>query len=208
MAYDYLGVKFRTQMTDATPPDDPRIHALAEWCVAFDQYGLAPPYDGGSYGNLSFRIMPGDSAFIITASSSGLGDSIANDRFVTVDTIDLAGGIVYARGSRLPSSESMVHHAIYRTRPDINAIFHGHCDNISRNATTLSAPITHREAPYGTRELVEQVMRILHRGPFIEMRNHGFLSTGKTIEEAGMRALEYAVRAEGIARERRDHSTV
>jgi ribulose-5-phosphate 4-epimerase/fuculose-1-phosphate aldolase len=185
----YVGVKFRTEMVGRDLPTDPRIQGLSHWCKVFHETGLAPPYAGGSYGNLSFRLKSNEPSFVITAAKSGLADSVSPDRFVTVDRVNLENGIVYARGQREPSSESMVHAAIYDLRPEVEAIFHGHSDEISKNAERLGIPITSREEPYGTVELVKRVQEILGNHRFIEMRNHGFISLGKEIAEAGFCAL-------------------
>jgi len=105
--------------------------------------------------------------------------------------MDLESGIVYAIGSRKPSSEAMVHYAIYHARPDIQAVFHGHCDKISRDAEKLGIPITSREEPYGTIALVERVLESLDGLDFLEMRNHGFLALGKSLDDAGNLALKF-----------------
>jgi len=191
----YEGVKFRTETLGIDVPNDPRIKELSFWCQIFDERGLAPPYEGGSYGNLSFRLKPNSPSFIITAAKSGLAESKAPNRFVTVDRVDFERGIVYARGSRQPSSESMVHSAIYDLRPEIQAIFHGHSKEISANAERLGIPITTRKEEYGTIALVRRVQESLNGNPFLEMRDHGFLSMGETINEAGNNALHYLERA-------------
>lgn len=191
MAYGYVGVKFRTEMLGTDLPNDSRLDRLKYWCKVFHDKGLAPPYEGGSYGNLSFRLRKGEDGFIITASQSGLGESTTNDRFVTVPRVDLRKGIVYAIGSRKPSSEAMVHYAIYHARPDVQAVFHGHCDKISKNAKKIGIPVTLKEEPYGTIALVDRVLEILDNNYFLEMKNHGFISLGKSLDEAGNLTLEF-----------------
>ncbi|MBU0894436.1 MAG: class II aldolase/adducin family protein [Nanoarchaeota archaeon] len=186
----YEGVKFQTEMIGKDLPNDSRLKKLKYWCQVFHEKNLAPPYDGGSYGNLSFRLEDGQDKFIITASSSGLNESNTNDRFVTIQRIDLEAAIVYASGSRKPSSEAMVHAAIYHARSDVNAVFHGHCDRISKDAEKLGIPITSREEPYGTTQLVDRVLETLGDNYFLEMRNHGFLALGKSLDDAGNLALE------------------
>lgn len=194
MREEYVGVKFETIMINTKAPIDKRIKDLSKWCLLFDEKNLAPPYEGGSYGNLSFRIKQYGFPFIITASNSGLKDSKINNRFVTVNSIDFEKGIVKATGQRKPSSESMVHGIIYKLRPEINAVFHGHCKEISENAKRLRIVTTKEEKPYGTLELVKQVLNVLKEDPnisFFEMKNHGFLALGKTIKEAGEITLNW-----------------
>jgi len=192
MAEQYRGVKFVTEMVGMKVPSDKRIDRLIYWCGIFDKKGLAPPYDGGSYGNLSFRLKPGRGNFVITAAQSGLADSTSLDRFVEVNEVDFDRGVVKASGARNPSSESMVHAAIYNHRPEVNAIFHGHCKAISENAERLGIPITKQEAPYGTLALVDRVLEIINTpntDGMMEMRNHGFISLGINLDDAGKRVL-------------------
>jgi len=196
MSYAYEGVKFRTEMVGSEIPDDPRLPNLKRWCKLFDDQGLAPPYDGGSYGNLSFRTEEGPASFIITASNSGLGDSNDDDRFVAVPRIDLEKGIVYARGTRKPSSESMVHFAIYSRRPNVNAIFHGHCEIISAYAEKAHISVTRREEQYGTTAIVDRVLEVLGERYIVEMRNHGFIALGANMDDAGRKTLDALTRCE------------
>lgn len=196
MAKGYEGVKFRTEMKGTEVPSDSRLEKLSYWCKIFHDKNLAPPYEGGSYGNLSFRIKEGENSFIITASSSSLADSSSNDRFATVERVDLDKGIVYAFGKRKPSSEAILHWEIYNQRPFVNAIFHGHCEEISANVEKLGIIETKRKHPYGTLALVKSVIEVLGNHNFLEMKGHpGFLALGKTIDEAGELSLEMLKRA-------------
>jgi ribulose-5-phosphate 4-epimerase/fuculose-1-phosphate aldolase len=114
----YQGIKFRTEIIDREVPKDSRLKELKYWCKEFHRYGLAPPYEGGSYGNLSFRVHNGEDPFIITGSRIGLKNKLSDDCFVRVPSCNLGKRIVYVRGAREPSSESMFHFAIYHQRRD------------------------------------------------------------------------------------------
>jgi ribulose-5-phosphate 4-epimerase/fuculose-1-phosphate aldolase len=192
----YVGVKFAARMVGRTWPNnlfsgDSRLDELKYWCKIFHEKGLAPPYKNGSFGNLSFRVEPERSHFVITASNSSLANS-ADNRFSTVVGVNLQKRIVSAIGLRKPSSEAMVHYIIYRELPEIQAVFHGHSEVISRNLEKLGIRETFKEEPYGTLPLVLQVQEAINRYPearFIQMKNHGFISFGSTLEEAGGRAL-------------------
>lgn len=199
MPEGYEGVRFMTTVVGRAPTDT-RIAELKLWCEVFHTHNLAPPYSGGSYGNLSFRVRPGANGFVITTSKTGL-NVLADNCFSEVLYIDLGKGIVYASGTKEPSSESMVHYVIYRERPDVGAVFHGHSLEILASANALRVPETEREAPYGTLDLVEEVLNVLNKENFLTMKNHGFLSLGKTMQEAGelaMRMHRQAVRVLGV----------
>ena len=193
----YRGAKFCTLVTAAQHPfaSDPRLARLKHWCREFHERGLAPPYDGGSYGNLSYRFNEFSPRFVITASNSGLADSCSDDRFVLVDSIDFEANTVQVTGTREPSSESLVHYGIYCRRPDVMAVLHGHCPLISRTADALGIPVTHARQPYGTTALLNSVLDVLAGAWFVEMRGHGFLSLGTSIDDAGERAAALLLQA-------------
>jgi len=184
-----MRVTFHTEFRDRTPPRDDRITELRSWCVRFHDLNLTPPCRGSSLGNLSFRVQEGGHAFIITASEVRVKDDPADDMFVTVHSCDPAKGIVRASGLKEPSSETMLHAAIYRERGDVGAVFHGHSDLLLRCGETLGVPVTGREEEAASPALVASVLDILQDETFIIMRNHGFLSLGRDMHEAGERAV-------------------
>ncbi|NPA68922.1 MAG: class II aldolase/adducin family protein, partial [Chlorobi bacterium] len=97
---------------------------------------------------------------------------------------------IIGKGKKQPSSESIMHYFIYDNNPEINAVFHGHSAEILQYAEKLRIPITEKEEPYGTIKAAKEVLKSLKKHNFIVMRNHGFVSCGKTAEEAGKNVLE------------------
>jgi len=184
-----MRVTFHTEFRDRTPPRDDRAAELRSWCVRFHDSNLTPPYRGSSLGNLSFRVHGDGHAFIITASEVRVKDDPAEDMFVTVHSCDPAKGIVSASGLKEPSSETMLHAAIYRERGDVGAVFHGHSDLLLRCGETLGVPVTEREEEAASLALVASVLHVLKDETFIIMRNHGFLSLGRDMHEAGEQAV-------------------
>ena len=186
----HQGVKFRTEIISKEVPRDPRIKELKYWCREFHRYNLTPPHKSGSCGNLSFRLENDKDPFIITGSRIGLKDVLFDNCFVKVSSIDLETCIVRARGTREPSSESMLHFAIYHRRKDINAIFHGHSQKILSCVNKLKIPETKQEEPYGSIKLVQSVLEVLDNKSFLVIKKHGFISLGRTMKEAGELALQ------------------
>lgn len=185
---EYNGIKFRVIFENPTPPDHPLIPQLALWCGYFHRLGLAPPYPGGSYGNLSFRT--GQESFIITGTCIGLKDKLTNDSFVEVRCTDVASGLVWVRGTRNPSSESLMHAGIYRCRHDVTAVFHGHAPLLIEKADVSGLAVTASEYPYGTPELADAVSGMALSHDFFIIRNHGFISLGTNPEDAGQLAVQ------------------
>jgi hypothetical protein len=197
MNEQYQGIKFKTILKDKEQPADPRMKELGYWCNYFHEKNLAPPYPEGSYGNLSFRIKEGENEFFITGTCIGFKDNLAPDSFVKITECDVENKIVYAEGKYFPSSESMLHYSIYETRPEVNAIFHGHSKEIMMAVKNLDIPETKSEEPYGTTELVNSVLEILGDYDFIFMKNHGFISLGISMKEAGEKCMEILNRISG-----------
>jgi ribulose-5-phosphate 4-epimerase/fuculose-1-phosphate aldolase len=185
----HVGVKFVTEFLSAAPPADARLEELKTWCAEFHRRDFAPPYGEFSQGNLSFRIRPAEDAFIISGSQVGWKDSLTDDKFVMVHRCNMEKGIVYACGTRDPSSESMLHFAIYNARKDVQAVFHGHSREILKCVNRLNLPETREKASYGSMELVRSVMEVLGAANFVLIRKHGFISLGASMKEAGERAI-------------------
>lgn len=189
----YQGVKFKTIFLKKKPPAHPDIAMLEKWCSIFHQKNLAPPYADGSFGNLSFRTKK--DTFIITGSRIGLKCSLSNDCFVEIIQCDQTKKIIKVIGIREPSSETMLHAAIYEKRSDIAAIMHGHSPELLIKSTILQIPETKDEKPYGTIELVECVLELIDRNNLIMMKNHGFIAVGESMPEAGKLVLQVLEKA-------------
>jgi len=144
-------------------------------------------------GNLSVRI-PTDRAFAITPSNYDYLKMIPSDICVLdMDLVSLAC-------SRQPSVESAMHAAIYKVRPDVNAIIHTHQVYPSTLAL-IGKPIPALfdeqvrflgrsvdiipYAPSGTGMLMNTVTRKVknHNNAYI-MANHGALLFGGDMERA------------------------
>jgi len=190
MSENYSGVKFQTVFLGSQIPGDNRLIQMKRWAGIFAERNLAPSDASGSAGNLSFRIEKESNKFIITGTKIELKKTLFDDSFVTVSDCDMEKGIVYASGTREPSSESRLHYAIYKQRPYVNAVFHGHCSEILAAAKKLMIPETLKYESYGTMELINSVTQILRKESFIIMKEHGFLAIAGTIAEAGYLTLK------------------
>ncbi len=188
----YEGVKYRTIIESADLPSDPRIEEIRKWCMVFHEKNLAPYYPGGTHGNMSFRLKPGEDSFVITAARSSFAEYLSADSFFTITRVLPEEMAVYAYGALLrePSSETLLHHAIYKARPDVHTILHGHCESISRNSEKMGVPTTKEFVESGTVKIVASVLEILDDHHFIEIRDHGFMAMAKTIDEAGELAMK------------------
>ena len=179
-------IRFNSIFVSDQAPRDPRMEELKEWCERFQKNELTPEVQGNYTGNLSFRSGEG---FIITASGMKSKKNLADDCFVYVKDYDEKTNTFYVEGKKQPSSETMMHYLIYKNHEEVNAVFHGHDDTIVANADKLGLPVTEKEYESGTIELAKEVLKILGDKNLIALRNHGFVSLGGTMKEAGELAL-------------------
>lgn len=174
-----------------TTHDDDTAAAVVAIARAMDDAGLAP----NKSGNVSCRAAGG---FLITPSGVPYRDLEPQD----IAELDATGDIRAA--SRRPSSEWRMHTAIYRQRPEVNAIIHTH----SPNATALACarrgiPAFHymialaggdiRCAPYatfGTDELAGHALAGLEDRRATLLANHGVVAVGASLRAALAVALE------------------
>ncbi len=178
----YQGIKFNVEI-NRKEINHYHLKELNSYCKIFHKNSLAPSYSGGSYGNLSFRKKKFKNEFIITPSNSCLGN-LENKDFVEITNFNLEKKKIFCDGLRKPSSETILHYFIYKKRPEINAIFHGHSKKILDFSEKKNIISTKNEIPYGTIELVDATLKILEDNYFFILKNHGFFSIGKSMKES------------------------
>ena len=196
MSEGYIGVKFKTVFLEQCTPKNQCIKELISWCKKFSEIGIAPKHGNASFGNLSARTKNG---FITTGTGTD-HENMKDSDFAEVISVSISEKKVRAIGLVAPSSESIMHYAIYSMRPDVNAIFHGHDAEVLKNAKKLGVPVTEKEEPYGSLELMEESKKLCVHDYFI-LKNHGIISLGKTMQDAGKRAIEMHKKAESIKSE-------
>lgn len=138
---------------------------------------------------------------VITPTGMDRAEMLPED----VVVIDMQGRVVEALTGKKPTSESMMHIAVYKARPDVGAIVHTH----SKNATAFAVmnkpiPAIVYElfllgckqgyipvAPYGrpgTKALAESVLKPLEISDVALMQAHGVIAVAKDLKEALLRA--------------------
>jgi ribulose-5-phosphate 4-epimerase/fuculose-1-phosphate aldolase len=183
--------KFTVRTRDLVPNLHPaEVERLSFWCARFAAEGLAPVVGGASAGNLSFRTPGG---FVITASRSLLKSGLGWRDFVEVVREDWAAWEMHVLGDRVPSSDAFLHGRIYSVRPDVNAVLHGHDDLVLAHADALARrmPIvsTDEAMLFGTRQDAVSTAQALGAAHTIIRKGHGFVTVGRTLDQAGERAL-------------------
>ena len=140
-------------------------------------------------GNISIKA---DKCIYITASGSSLGALKKEDIVLT----DLDGNEI-SQGKA--SSEKKLHVAIYRLRPEINAIIHTHPVYLTSFASchkALKEPIMSENILYfedipvakyampSSDELVKNTIKHLKKRDVVMMANHGAIAIASSLEDA------------------------
>jgi len=172
-------------------------HELCRVGRAMNKSGLCAFLGVYAPGNLSARL-PKSSRIIISPSGYDKG-SLKPKNLVIVD---LNGNLL--EGNLHPSTETPTHCAIYRKRPEVNAVVHAHSPgclafavaNQEISATTIElAAVTGKHVPLakyatpGTEALAESTVLGLGTSDAVIMANHGLATVGKTLDEAFQNAL-------------------
>ena len=171
-------------------------HSIVHACRRMEPLGLSH----GTSGNISVRC--GDKLLI---TPSGVPyDTLSSDGIVSMD---FDGGW---QGELAPSSEWRFHLDIMQTRPDVNAVVHGH----PLYATSLAIcrrdiPAVHymiaaaggatircaEYATFGTQALSVNVLKAMQERNCCLLANHGMIATGANLE----RAIRLASELENLA---------
>ena len=154
--------------------------------VAAAQSFLKSNLTVGSWGNISCRV--GDT---IAITPSGMG----YDKLQTKDVV-----IIGEKSAHLPSSELALHEAIYKNRPDIQAIVHTHsvfatvlaCEYLdlpilTEDVAQLANGNKIKCAKYalaGTQDLADNAVKALGKGFAVILANHGAVVAAANLKQA------------------------
>lgn len=145
----------------------------------------------GTWGNISVRL--DGKRMIVTPSG------LDYDRLTPEDMVIVNIETMEYEGKLKPTSEKKVHAAIYRERPEINAVIHSHPINCSViSAARVELPVMSDEmlkyvkgsakiGSYGlpsTNKLNEGTLKALVGRNACIMANHGVVACGETLEDA------------------------
>jgi ribulose-5-phosphate 4-epimerase/fuculose-1-phosphate aldolase len=160
-------------------------------------------------GHMSCRL-PGTDHILINSGKSVRSALTAGD----IIAIDLDGKPV--EGDVVPPMEFPLHSAVYRARPDVNAVAHTHplwstlfssvgqaVEPVTMQAAVMGAVQTFgKTASINNRPLAEELARALGPHQVITLRSHGAVTVGADIVEAFVLAiyLEETARRQYLAR--------
>jgi L-ribulose-5-phosphate 4-epimerase len=166
----------------------------------------------GTSGNIS-ALVPGTQAVLVKKTNVCLGDARPQDFLL----VDLDGKVLEGEG--VPSKECRFHIDLYKVRPDVGAVIHGHspyCIAFSIIAEelpllTLPGKIYFGRVPKvpahrpGSAELAHAIVQVLSDPSLkaVLMEAHGFTLVGPNIIQASHWAgvLEDAVKVASLVRQ-------
>jgi L-fuculose-phosphate aldolase len=148
----------------------------------------------GASGNVSRRIITaGGDLFAVTASR------VPYSRFTLDDVLVVDADVEPVVGDGVPSSESLVHMAIYAARADVGAVIHSHSIYASAFAVagaplpcildeqvlTLGGTIAVAEyAPSASEDLAKNAVAALGDRAAVLLQHHGVVGVGADVEAA------------------------
>lgn len=186
----YQGIKFNFKRRKLSFSYDTRLSRLNYWANLFSELGLAPLHPDGAYGNYSYRTS--DESFMITKSGMVPSSTLTPENYCHVAGFDKSSTRFFIEGEAVPSSESFLHNEIYLTSPKTEAILHGHSPLLMVHSRELGIETTKRFYDYGTQELADSAVELVADGiDFFNLKDHGFVVLGKSIDSAGQLTLDY-----------------
>ncbi|KYG89237.1 L-fuculose-phosphate aldolase [Metasolibacillus sp. FSL H7-0170] len=163
----------------------------------------------GTGGNISIYV-PSENCVVISPSGVPYDSMEPED----VVLIDLDGNKI--EGNYKPSSEWAMHTAVYKQKPEMQAVVHTHsvfaktlsCLREDLPAVSYLVAVAGKKvscaqyASFGTQELADNALTAMGDSKAVLLANHGLLAAGETIEEAFNIAEEIELCAEVYIRAR------
>lgn len=179
---------------------------IHEYCLRSMEYGL----NFNTQGNISIRVPGVEDRFLITPTD------LEYDKMSPDDIVLVNGASEVIEGPLLPSSEVTVHMAVYKRRPDVNAIVHS--EPVFSNVwgvvgkpilgtlvnmviyTKGDVPIMPFELSNNT-EFGEHMCDVMGDLNAVVWANHGLLTVGPNLRDAFKTsvAVESAARVQAYA---------
>ena len=179
------------------------------WRTVFFRLGLIGQdpdrYDNLGFGNISQRLNPQSSRFIISGSQTGHIEQLSPEHYCLVVKADPEKNRIESQGLIQPSSESLTHAGIYARADNIMAVIHGHSPEIWKHTLALKLPHTAADVPYGTVAMAIAVERLFQSGALgltklFTMLGHedGVVAFGGNMQEAAWALIKQLSLAIGI----------
>jgi len=142
-------VKYTAEHTMAPAIETPHWTRLNMARTKLREMGLIGATSGGiGFGNISVRIKGNE--FLISGTATGAQPVLGPEGYCLVTSFDVDKNRVVSTGPVKPSSETMTHGVIYRSRPGANCVIHIHSRAVFDGMIRDKYPATPVTAAYGT----------------------------------------------------------
>lgn len=189
-------IKFKFNLKMSPAIEEKLYIKVEKWRAILFKMNLIGEYPSEKvgFGNLSQRISPGSSEFIITGTQTGKYPHLDGTQYTKVSKCDLNKMSLEAVGPIAPSSESSTHYAIYKNSPQVYTIFHVHHKDLWQYMLDNNYDQTPANIDYGTQEMADAAKICIgtkKQGIFV-MAGHqdGIIAYGSNPEEAGKIILD------------------
>ena len=202
-------IKYQLEHTQTPIKHNFSLCEINAWRTIMFRLGLigqdTERYDNLGFGNISQRLDPQSSQFVISGSQTGHIEHLSPDHYCLVVEADPRKNRIQSCGLIKPSSESLTHAGIYAQDSCIQAVIHVHSPEIWNNTATLNLPHISADIPYGSVEMATAVEQLFQSGKLQQislftMLGHedGVVSFGKNIQQAAWELIRCLALAIGI----------
>ncbi|TRW90739.1 class II aldolase/adducin family protein [Candidatus Methylobacter oryzae] len=182
------------------------INAWRTIAVRLGLIGQIPErYDNIGFGNISQRLAPDSSQFVISGTQTGHIEQLNPEHYCLIVKADPHQNRLESCGLCKPSSESLTHASIYAQDMSIQTVIHAHSPEIWKHTGSLGLPHTKADVPYGTVEMAAAVEHLFQSGKLMQtslftMLGHedGVVAFGKNMREAAWELIKYLSLAIGV----------
>ncbi len=184
MGYDESAPVCETEFLDRRVPDDLRLAELIVWCRRLAEWSVGSARRTAGYdGSVSLRTAEG---FIVSGAHVDF-TSMKPAQFVEVIGCEQTPCCVRlrCRGTAIPAAVAPIHHALYRWRPDAQAVLCTFDPAILASAQRLQLPMVDKSSASESSALAVSLEPFVRAHDFVIIKDLGFLALGASIDAAG-----------------------
>lgn len=181
--YDYEKIRFQSKEENLMQYQKEYKKLLSTHYIKMKNAGeriVSSGLSNGSKGCISMKVSRG---FLISSSGAEIGNLKESDITWVLGRDD---NTIKWVGSTYPSSETPMHFKMYEHLPDVNAVIHGHCPQITYGVD-YEQYRTKEYLRYGTFEFGEELikhMKEYNDRNFVIARDHGEVAIGTSLDNA------------------------
>ena len=202
-------IKYQLEHSQKSITEFFSFNDISAWRAIIFRLGLIGQdperYDNLGFGNISQRLNPQNSQFIISGTQTGHIEYLNSTHYALVIKSCPQKNRLQSCGLSQPSSEALTHSVLYGLDKNIQAVIHVHSPGIWRQTSSLKLPHTTEDISYGTVEMALAVEQLYQSGELQQtslftMLGHedGVVSFGESLQEAAWELIKHLALVIGI----------